>query len=193
MSTDRAVPYRVLFQVFFRAGLAFGGGISILQILEEELVRKRKLIEKREFMVLYAAGRVVPAGTMTALAIAYGHRFRGFLGGLVAVGGLLLPGMSLTLAATFGYSRLQHSSILLAVTTVLLPAAVALVATAALKLGQEVSGQRASIAIAAVALALGLLTEPNPALLLLGGGLAGLLILPVSPETSSVSISGSNP
>jgi chromate transport protein ChrA len=107
--------------------------------------------------------------------------------------------MSLTLAATFGYARLQHSSMLPAITAVLLPAAVALVATAALKLGQETFGQRVSIAIAALSLALGLLTQLNPALLLLGGGLAGLLILPVSPETSvaaetsSASSSGSNP
>jgi chromate transporter len=176
------VRYRTLFQVFLRAGCAFGGGVSILGILEEELVRARGLIDKREFMAMYAVGRIVPAGTMTALAIAYGHRFRGFLGGLVALAGLLLPGLSLTLAATLGYARLQHSSILPAFIAILLPAAVALVATAALKLGHEVFGQRGPLAIALGALAVGLATDLNPALVLLGGGLVGLLVLRASPE-----------
>jgi chromate transporter len=186
------VPYRTLFRVFLRAGFSFGGGVSILGILEQELVQTRRLIDKREFMALYAVGRLVPAGTMTALAIAYGHRFRGFLGGLVALAGLLLPGLSLTLAATFGYARLQHSAVLPALIAVLLPAAVALVTTAALKLGDEVFRQRIPLAIAVGSFALELATGLNPALVLLGGGLAGVLLLPVPVEPSDVSASGAN-
>jgi chromate transporter len=186
----RPVPYRTLFEVFLRAGFAFGGGVSILGILEEELVQSRKLIEKREFMAIYAVGRIVPAGTMTALAIAYGHRFRGFFGGLVALLGLLLPGISLTLGATFAYGLLQHSPLLPAVTAVLLPAAVALVAAAALKLGKEVFGRKIPLVIAGASCALGLATEVNPALLLLGGGLAGVMMLRFSPETSSTGQDG---
>jgi chromate transporter len=184
MTPAATVSYRTLFMIFLRAGFSFGGGVSILGTLREEIVEKRRLLDPIEFMELYAIGRIVPAGTMMSLAIAYGHRFRGVVGGGVALAGLLLPGVSLTLGATLAYTQLQGSPALPAFTALLLPAAVALVATAAFKLSQEVVTSTLPVLIAAGAFATGLATKVNPAFVLLGGGLAGLLFIRAEAEKS---------
>jgi chromate transport protein ChrA len=38
-----------LFVIFLKAGLAFGGGLGILAVLEGELVTKRKALTREEF------------------------------------------------------------------------------------------------------------------------------------------------
>ena len=35
---------------------------------------------REDFLATYAIGRIVPSGTMTAMAVAYGYRFGGWLG-----------------------------------------------------------------------------------------------------------------
>src|SRR5262249_451119 len=64
-----------LFRVFMKAGLAFGGSLGMVAALEEELVHRRRLVGREDFLATYALGRVVPCGTNTALAVAFGHRF----------------------------------------------------------------------------------------------------------------------
>jgi chromate transport protein ChrA len=44
-------------------------------VLEEELVRKRRVVSRDEFLTIYGIGRVVPSGTMTALAVAQTQQF----------------------------------------------------------------------------------------------------------------------
>ncbi len=73
-----------LFSIFFKAGLAFGGGLGILAVLEDELVSKRHAVSRDEFLSIYGIGRIVPSGTMTALAVTYGYKFGGLSGTLFA-------------------------------------------------------------------------------------------------------------
>jgi chromate transport protein ChrA len=41
-----------LFSIFFKAGLAFGGGLGILAVLEDELVSKRSAATRDEFLTI---------------------------------------------------------------------------------------------------------------------------------------------
>ncbi len=61
-----------------------GGGLGILAVLEEELVDKLRAVTKDEFLTIYGIGRIVPSGTMTALAVAYGYKFCGMSGTVIA-------------------------------------------------------------------------------------------------------------
>ena len=44
-----------------------------------------------EFLTIYGIGRIVPSGTMTALAVAYGYKFGGLTGTVIALAALSLP------------------------------------------------------------------------------------------------------
>ena len=104
------ISRRALFGIFFKAGLAFGGGLGILAVLEQELVTRRRAVGREEFLRLYGLGRIVPSGTMTALAVAYGYRFAGLPGTVIALTALVLPALVLTVALTAAYGLLHRQA-----------------------------------------------------------------------------------
>jgi len=162
-----------LFSIFLRAGLAFGGGLGILAVLEEELVDKRRAVTKEEFLTIYGIGRIVPSGTMTALAVAYGYKFGGLPGTVIALAALSLPVFVLTIALTIAYHYLRNSRLFDLLPVTIIPAALALIVVAALKLGKDVFRPSRELILAGVAFALALFLRLNPALILLAGGVVG--------------------
>ena len=172
-----------LFSIFFKAGLAFGGGLGILAVLEEELVDKRRAVTKEEFLTIYGMGRIVPSGTMTALAVAYGYKFGGMWGTVIALTALVLPAFVLTVALTIAYRYLRDSRLFQLLPVTIMPAALALIVAAALKLGKDVFRPSRELVLAGAAFALALFLRLNPALLLLAGGVIGALFLRDVDET----------
>jgi chromate transporter len=166
-----------LFLIFLKAGLAFGGGLGILAVLEDELVSKRRVVSKEEFLTIYGIGRIVPSGTMTALAVAYGYKFAGMSGTVIALAALALPVFVLTIALTIAYHYLRDSRVFDLLPVTIMPAALALIVVAALKLGKDVFRPSRELVIAGVAFALALFLHFNPALLLLAGGVLGAFVL----------------
>ena len=166
-----------LFSIFLRAGLAFGGGLGILAVLEQELVDKRRAVTTDEFLTIYGIGRIVPSGTMTALAVAYGYKFGGLWGTVIALAALSLPAFVLTIALTIAYHYFRSSSLFDLLSITIMPAALALIAVAALKLGKDVFRPSRELIVAAVAFALALFLRLNPALILLAGGVLGAFAL----------------
>lgn len=166
-----------LFSIFLRAGLAFGGGLGILAVLEQELVNKRRAVTTNEFLTIYGIGRIVPSGTMTALAVAYGYKFGGLWGTVIALAALSLPAFVLTIALTIAYHYLRSSPLFDLLPITIMPAALALIAVAALKLGKDVFRPSRELIVAGVAFALALFLRLNPALILLAGGVLGAFAL----------------
>ena len=166
-----------LFLIFLKAGLAFGGGLGILAVLEDELVDKRRAVTKDEFLTIYGIGRIVPSGTMTALAVAYGYRFGGLPGTVIALAALSLPVFVLTIALTIAYHYLRKSRLFDLFPVTILPAALGLIVVAALKLGKDVFHPSRELILAGVAFALALFLRLNPALILLVGGAVGAFAL----------------
>jgi chromate transporter len=176
ISARRLTRYE-LFLIFLKAGLAFGGGLGILAVLEDELVSRRRVISREEFLTIYGIGRIVPSGTMTALAVAYGYKFGGMLGTLLALLALALPAFVLTVALTIAYHYLRASRLFGLLPITIMPAALALIVVAALKLGKDIFRPSLELVIAGAAFAFALFLQLNPALLLLAGGIIGALVL----------------
>jgi len=181
-----------LFSIFLKAGLAFGGGLGILAVLEEELVSQRQAVSKDEFLTIYGIGRIVPSGTMTALAVAYGYKFGGLSGTVIALTALSLPVFILTIALTIAYHYLRHSRLFDLLPVTIMPAALALIVIAALKLGKDVFRPSRELLIACAAFALALFLRLNPALILLVGGALGAFILQKVEKKNQTESKGSN-
>ncbi|HZU35156.1 MAG TPA: chromate transporter [Gemmataceae bacterium] len=168
---------RDLLVVFFRAGMSFGGGPGIVAALEHELVRRRQVVSREDYLTAYAMARMVPSGTTLALAIAFGYRFQSWRGTVLALAALLLPAATITVIITAACLLLAHGPLLTLLSATLLPAALAFIVASTLKLGQEVFRPSMDLLLAATAAALVLGTSWHPSLILLGGGLLGLLRL----------------
>lgn len=162
-----------LFVIFFRAGLALGGGVAIMTALEDELVHRRKAVAREDFLAMYALGRLVPSGTMTAVAVAYGYRFAGALGTAVAVTALVLPSTALTLGLTVAYGALRGAPAEM-LAAVVLPSALAFLVVSALRFGKEVFCLGPGLPIAAAVFVASFFFGVHPSLLLLLGAVVGL-------------------
>lgn len=166
-----------LFVIFLKAGLAFGGGLGILAVLEDELVKRRGAVSPDAFLAIYGIGRIVPSGTMTALAVAYGYQFAGLPGTVVTLTALTLPAFTLTVVLTVAYGVVRGGPLLEVLPVTLLPAALALILSAALRLGRHVARPSWELVLALAAFALSRFLHLNPSLILIGGGLLGLVLL----------------
>ncbi len=77
---------------FTRVGIfGFGGGPSMIPLLQEEVVDVRGWIDAREFVDLLAMGNVLPGPITTKLAAVIGHRLAGTPGAVAGIVGLTLP------------------------------------------------------------------------------------------------------
>ena len=177
----------MLFRLFLKIGLSFGAGTGMSAVLQDELVRKRQAIARREFMALYGLARLVPSGSMTALAVAIGYRYQGWIGTVAALSGMILPGFMLTVLLTVVYTLLANSTGLKVINLTLMPAALAIVIVSAFKLGREFFTPSLEPVLVIAGGASVLLFGLNPSLVLLAGGAIGAIALRNRDERTEVS------
>lgn len=166
-----------LFVVFFKAGCAFGGGLGVLALLQEQLVTLRRILPDKELVTLWSIGRLMPSGTMTAVAVAVGHRLHGFRGTVVALIGMIVPGFVCVVVLTIAYGYLAHGAVLDYINATLLPAALGIVVVSAVRLGKPLYRWSMDLAFAVVAGVVAAIPDVNPALVILAGGVFGAILL----------------
>jgi len=163
--------------MFLKIGLSYGAGTGMSAVLQDELVGRRRAMTRAEFMTIYGLARLVPSGSMTALAVAVGQRYQGLAGTVVVLVAMILPGFVLTVAFTVAYTALIGSRAMDLANATLIPAALAIVAVSTYKLGQEFLRPSLELGLA-VAAAIGVLVFGlHPSLLLLAGGAVGAIAL----------------
>ncbi len=166
-----------IFTVFFKAGCAFGGGLGVLALLQEQLVTLRRILPDKELMTLWGIGRIMPSGTMTAVAVAVGHRLAGFPGTVVALVAMILPGFICVVVLTIAYGWLAHGPVLDYIDATLLPAALGVVIVSAIRLGRPIFHPSRDLVFAVIGCIVAALPNMNPAVVILAGGIAGAFLL----------------
>ncbi|MDA8429150.1 MAG: chromate transporter [Geobacteraceae bacterium] len=162
--------------IYFRIGLIFvGGGYVLIPLLNHIMVEQYRWLTLRQFLDGLALSQLTP-GPLAMLATFTGFRSGGFLGGLVATVFIFMPCVVLMLIIGRNYTRLKNIDMIRNTLDGLLPAVVGLVAAAACNLGaSSLAGVRDYIILAA-GFAMFKWTRVSPMLVILGAGLAGLLL-----------------
>ena len=84
--------YTELFLLMLKIGLfTFGGGYAMIALLENELVSKKKWIDKDEFLDVVAISESTPGPIAINSATYIGYRLLGFFGSLVATVAVCIP------------------------------------------------------------------------------------------------------
>src|SRR5437762_5776170 len=159
--------------MFLKIGFSFGAGTGMSAVLQDELVRKRQAIARGEFMALYGLARLVPSGSMTALAVAVGYRYQRLPGAIVVLVAMILPAWCLTVLLTVAYTLLANSLALRIINLTLMPAALAIVVVSAFHLAREFLTPSLELVLVFAGGASVLFFGVNPALALLAGGVVG--------------------
>jgi chromate transporter len=97
-----------LFLEWFRIGAtSFGGGVSVLHMIDANFVQKSAWITASENSRLFAMCQLAPGVNLLAMCLLIGWRVRGARGALVSILGFILPSAAITVLVTLLYARVR--------------------------------------------------------------------------------------
>ena len=89
---DTCMRYMQLFTTFFKIGLfTFGGGMSMLPMLQKELVESKKWLTDEEILNYFAIGQCTPGIIAVNVATFCGYKRAGLSGAIVTTVGIVVP------------------------------------------------------------------------------------------------------
>ncbi len=89
---EKLLCYVQLFTAFFKIGLfTFGGGMSMLPMLQKELVESKKWLTDEEILNYFAIGQCTPGIIAVNVATFCGYKRAGLLGAIAATVGIVCP------------------------------------------------------------------------------------------------------
>ncbi|WP_459129477.1 chromate transporter [Guggenheimella bovis] len=166
-----------LFTSFFKIGmLTFGGGYTMLPLLERECVDKNQWVTNEELLDYYAIGQVIPGIIAVNTANFIGHKAMGKKGSLVSVLGMVAPSIVIITLVYYFFTPLMTSPIVARGMVGIRIAVSALVLDALLKMAKKGVKDIFTLILFFVSASLILFSSINPALLVLVGGLVSIVI-----------------
>lgn len=153
----------------------FGGGWSIIAQMQKLYVEEKKEITSDELLDITSVARSLPGTMIGNVAMLYGCRVAGLLGGFTCVIGMIIPPMVILSIVTFAYTLIQNNPWVEAAMSGVRAAVVPIVFSAVVGMIKSAFRFKPCYAVAILALVLYLLGV-NSVYLVLAGGLAGLLI-----------------
>lgn len=173
------VPFSLggLFWIFLKIGsVLFGSGYVLLAFLRTDLVHRLHWITETQLLDAVAMGQITPGPVFTT-ATFIGYLLGSWQGAVVATVGIFLPAFLLVGLSGFFVPRIRKSSALSAFMDGVNIAAVALMATVLWDLGRAAVAGPWTASLAALSVLLLIRFRINPTWLVIGGALAGPLLL----------------
>lgn len=157
-------------QVFFKLGcVAFGGPAAHVAMMEEEIVTKRKWMDRSHFLDLMGATNLIPGPNSTEMTMHCGHERAGVKGLFVAGFCFIFPAVVITAILAYLYVEYGELPQIAPFIAGIQPVVLVIIASAIVKLGKKaVKGYELAI-LGMIVLAGSLLGIHEVAMLLLGG------------------------
>ena len=124
-----------LFIVFFKLGaFTIGGGVAMLPLLQNILIKEKKWFTEEEFLDIVAVTQSLPGVIAINMATYVGYKRKGFLGSLVSTIGVAFPSFVLILIMANAISSVGDNSIAMGAMAALRATALGLIAVAVFQL-----------------------------------------------------------
>jgi chromate transporter len=152
----------------------FGGGLSMIALMEEQVVRRLRWLSPEEFIAGLTLGQLTP-GPILMVAAYVGYKLHGTLGALAGALAMFLPSFVLTLAVLPAYDRVRSLDWAKAVMQGVVPAVIGVMAIAILRMWRSAAPDPlANVVLVATVAALHL-SRVTPMKAMLGGAAVGML------------------
>lgn len=116
-----------LLRVWLALGLqSFGGGMATLALVRRASVEQHRWVTEAEFARFWSLVQLAPGINLLALIILIGRKTAGAKGIALALLGLLLPSVAITVLLTACYARVQHMALVREALSGIIPAIVGL-------------------------------------------------------------------
>ena len=161
--------------VFLKLGFfSFGGPAAHTAMMEEEVVNRRKWIDRQHFLDLLGATNLIPGPNSTEMTMHCGHERAGKAGLIVAGFSFILPAILITLVFAWLYIEYGHLPAIEPYIFGIKPAVLAIIASAIISLGKKAVKGRETAILGALVLAAGI-AGVNEITALLIAGITGAL------------------
>lgn len=162
---------------FVRFGcFTFGGGWSIVAQMQQLYVEKKKSLTGEELLDLTSMAKSLPGAMIANVAMLYGCRTAGILGGLVCVLGMCLPPLLIMIVLSFCYNAFRTNYWVIAAMEGMQAAVVPIIFSVAVGMVKSSIKYPPCILVILLCLALYVFLNLNPFLLVMIGIVSGLLI-----------------
>ncbi len=127
-----------LFTTFFKIGLfTLGGGYAMIPLIEEEVVNKKRWVEKDEMLDLIAIAQSCPGVFAANISIFVGYKLRKKRGAVAACLGTCLPSFLIILLIAMFFHQFKDNAVVAAIFRGIRPAVVALIAVPTFNLAKS--------------------------------------------------------
>jgi chromate transporter len=155
--------------------LAVGGGAAVIPETKALVIDTHHWLTDDQFRDIYGPGQVVPGPNML-MVIVIGYHVTGLFGALLAFIGFFLPASLISLGTSRLWDHFEGSPWRASLQRGLAPLVVGLMAAGTVSIGRTAIDGWQTVAIAvAVFAGMWLAKRVNPAILVLGGGVVGML------------------
>ena len=165
-----------LFWTFFKIGaFTIGGGYAMIPLMEQEIVDKRKWLNKEEFMDTMSLAQSMPGVFAVNMATNVGFRTRGFVGAFTAIMGNVLMPIILILVLAIFFREFSDNPIVESIFKGIRPAVVALIAAPVFNMAKTAKISWSNFWIPVLATLLIWLLGVSPVIIILVAGLGGFI------------------
>ncbi|MGC7872501.1 chromate transporter [Desulfosporosinus sp. SYSU MS00001] len=173
-----------IFMVFFKISpITFGGGFAMIPIMEEEIVHKKQWIDRENLVDIFAVSQSLPGAIAVNSATFVGYQIGGIPGALSALIGIVIPTFVIIIILGALLSSFQQNVYVQAALQGIRPIVVALIASAAFKMGHVSVVDKISAAICAICIiSLLLFKSLNLILVIFLGAFIGIVIVKVKDQ-----------
>ena len=167
-----------IFWAFLKVGtFGYGGGPSMIPLVQEEVVDVNGWLSSEEFVDALAMGNALPGPIVVKMSTYVGYKLAGIPGLLSAVLGVCLPALVLMLAMTALFFRFKDHPKVQAVLQAVRPAVVGLLAMVIYDVWPAAVNRRWDSALIAVVTLLAVtLLKVHPALAILAAAVLGFIV-----------------
>jgi chromate transporter len=167
----------VLYWTFFKiGGVTFGGGYSMLPMLETELVKKQGWITTEEIMDYYAIGQCTPGIIAVNTATFVGNKLRGVAGAVFATAGIVTPSLIIIMLIASFLRNFSHLAVVGHAFAGIRTAVCALVLNSVVKLWKSGIKDTAGVFLFAAAFIVVAVFSLSPAYVVVASTLTGIFL-----------------
>lgn len=171
---------KTLLRMFFTfariGGFTFGGGYAMLPMLQKEVVEKYKWATNDELLDYYAIGQCTPGVIAVNTATFIGYKLKGIPGAIFATLGVVSPSVVIIGIIAAFISNFRDYEIVQWAFSGIRAAVVALILSAAIKIGKKSLVDIFTVLIFVAVTVLSFFTDLSPVIFVVTAAVCGLVI-----------------
>ncbi len=166
-----------IYITFLKLGcVGFGGGYSMIPLIEREVVEKKKWVEKEKIVDIFAVAGSLPGAIALNASTFVGYTIAGISGAVSALLGNMTPSVIIVLALSVLLGKISSYPEIKAAFTGIYPVIIGMICYAGYKIGKTAIKDITGIILVILTFGISLIFKTDPVPLIISGAVSGVVI-----------------